>query len=251
MRLIGGKDYYDNGLAFGRDDTITFVRGRADDPSNTHEGTIPDIQLGFRMNVKKIGKIPTSWNVSRKGWRIDYPLAISKMVVVVAGKRYNGIRVIEDKVHYHYFWTKADLDGYLRERGLAVSTSPQWEWTRKKTYTDEERVTEWFDSKDISKLTYDWVISNRATILFAVPNPNAPVYGKDDPYTYQFDTDCLKSIEFYRRLDPVQAFQEIQMWIGGVLPKPGPAMVEITDDKIKAAKHGMDKWSFRKPPEKK
>ncbi len=40
------------------------------------------------------------------------------------------------------------------------------------------------------------------------------------------------------------------MWVGGVLPRSGNPMVEITDDKVKAHKAGFDQWSFRKMPEK-
>ena len=45
--------------------------------------------------------------------------------------------------------------------------------------------------------------------------------------------------------DAVTAFQELDMWMSGALGMPGAPMVEI-DDKYRMAKHGMDKWSFRK-----
>ena len=37
------------------------------------------------------------------------------------------------------------------------------------------------------------------------------------------------------------------MWVGGTLSSLAPKTVEITDDKIKIAKHGMDHTSFRRP----
>jgi hypothetical protein len=47
-------------------------------------------------------------------------------------------------------------------------------------------------------------------------------------------------------MDPFTLFQELSMFVGGVLPRNPNPMVEITDDKVKVAKHGFDKWSFRK-----
>lgn len=57
----------------------------------------------------------------------------------------------------------------------------------------------------------------------------------------------LKDFEFAKAVDPFTAFQEIQMYISGVLginEKP----VIIVSDKDRIAAHGFDKWSFRKPP---
>lgn len=59
---------------------------------------------------------------------------------------------------------------------------------------------------------------------------------------------CLKEYEFYKRLNPIIAFQEIQMFISGVLGAGEKDTVEISEkDKLKS--HGFDpKWSFRKEP---
>ena len=63
---------------------------------------------------------------------------------------------------------------------------------------------------------------------------------------WRADCDGLKEIGFQSAVDPVTAFQELSMWVGGTLSSLAPKTVEITDDKIKIAKHGMDHWSFRK-----
>jgi len=62
---------------------------------------------------------------------------------------------------------------------------------------------------------------------------------------------CLKDIEFTRFKDAPTAFQDIYMYISGVLGVPANATVELSDA-IRQAKHGHDgKYSFRKPPGKK
>ncbi len=171
------------------------------------------------------------------------------MTVLIAGKRYNGFNVIDSHVD-HPFWRREDLDEYFMQNGVEISNEKEYS-----RLSDNQRMNEWFDMK-ISQSTYDWMMEKRATVVFATYSRGPYREGsysrfyEDDDYYFQIDTDCLKTLEFYRRMGAVEAFQEIQMWVGGTLPRPGPPMVEITDDKMKAAKHGMDKWSFRKMPEK-
>ncbi len=79
----------------------------------------------------------------------------------------------------------------------------------------------------------------------------SPEDGVDRQSAWTVNSDTLKDYDFVKVVDPVRAFQELSMWVGGVLPKPGNPMVQITDDKVKLAKHGMDATSFRTPPQKK
>lgn len=58
----------------------------------------------------------------------------------------------------------------------------------------------------------------------------------------------LKEYEFYKIFDAFQAFQEISMFMGGVLGR-GEKEIAVVADKYKIAQHGFDKWSFRKMPE--
>ena len=55
----------------------------------------------------------------------------------------------------------------------------------------------------------------------------------------------LSNYEFYRVFDSFQAFQEIQMFLSGVLGNHEKEIVEVAD-KYKIEQHGFDKWSFRK-----
>jgi len=55
----------------------------------------------------------------------------------------------------------------------------------------------------------------------------------------------LNDYEFYRVFDTFQTFQEIQMFLGGVLGNHEKKIIEVAD-KYKIEQHGFDKWSFRK-----
>lgn len=58
----------------------------------------------------------------------------------------------------------------------------------------------------------------------------------------------LKDYEFYKVFDTFQAFQEVSMFMGGVLGA-GEKEITVVDDKYKIAQHGFDKFSFRKDKE--
>jgi hypothetical protein len=59
----------------------------------------------------------------------------------------------------------------------------------------------------------------------------------------------LSDYEFYKVFDSFTAFQEIQMFMGGVLGAGEKEIVEV-EDKYKITQHGFNKWSFRKEPQK-
>jgi hypothetical protein len=67
---------------------------------------------------------------------------------------------------------------------------------------------------------------------------------------FAFNDMSLKDIQFYRAVDPYTAFQEIEMYLGGIVPRPG-AMTANIEDKYRVEQHGFDKWSFRKMPQSK
>jgi hypothetical protein len=74
-------------------------------------------------------------------------------------------------------------------------------------------------------------------------------YGTHNPVLVINPT--LKNYDFFRIIDSFTAFQEIQMFVGGVLGRGENETIEISD-KNKIEQHGFDyKWSFRKEPTKK
>ena len=106
--------------------------------------------------------------------------------------------------------------------------------------------------------SYKTVVNKDLTQVFR--DFNTPVFVYDQNYDkkqikgyYSSDTKfiinpVLKDYEFYKIFDSFQAFQEIQMYIGGVLGNHEKDIITI-DDKYKIEYHGFDKWSFRKEKE--
>lgn len=60
----------------------------------------------------------------------------------------------------------------------------------------------------------------------------------------------LKDFQFFRAVDAFQAFQELSMFISGVLGGQSPKMIEVSNE-VKIHKAGFDKHSFRKEKETK
>jgi len=60
---------------------------------------------------------------------------------------------------------------------------------------------------------------------------------------------CLADYQFYRLFDTYTAYQEIAMFLSGVLGWPENATVDISDTDMRDAK-GFDDWSFKTPPSK-
>ena len=60
----------------------------------------------------------------------------------------------------------------------------------------------------------------------------------------------LKQYNFYKVKEPYIAFQEIYMFISGVLGTESKPLIQISDNDMRDKK-GFDKWSFKKLPTKK
>ena len=61
---------------------------------------------------------------------------------------------------------------------------------------------------------------------------------------------CLKNYGFYQVFNSASTFQEVQMYLQGVLGNKEKETPNL-DEKHMLLKHGYDKWSFRKEPNKK
>ena len=81
-------------------------------------------------------------------------------------------------------------------------------------------------------------------------------YGTTEVADNGDDTNLVTNIElklwkFFRIKDPHTAFQDIFMYLSGVLGAPAPPMIEIADKYKQAAKGHDGEYSFKRPPGKK
>jgi len=136
---------------------------------------------------------------------------------------------------YHYSFQS--LQKWAQSQGYTAQIAHDYWWHKRnqvQAVQDGEQATR----EDLRT----WMIENRVTVI------TFEYSGSREHW--RINGDNLKDFQMFKVADPFSMYQRISQWVGGVLPRNANPMVEITDDKIRAHKHGFDQWSFRKPPEK-
>lgn len=203
-------DYYDVGMKLGADKTCV-----------------------YRRNTVVIDKKPSTETLRTEGW--------NTYVVGFCGKFYPMV--------YH-----VDCNGVINkiiwDADEAVRFIPQ---KRMRFYWDQDSidselgVRRFFDRK-YPKL--ETLFQDHRTPIFGFDPPSLRMYSwkKDENYLTLVLNPNLKNLKFYKVKDPITAYQEIYMYLSGVLGSRGPEPLPISD-KLKAQAHGHDgKYSFKKAP---
>lgn len=275
MRIIGGHDYYDSGMAWGRDNAVTFLRNsdrRVTDHEMQSHFHLPHAYSAARLGRSEQTRarqgqfrqhMLSSIETWSEGRSIRYE--ISHANVVLCGKLYRGVHInknepygIHREIEKRWIWTADAMRSFARENDLELdesSNSIKQGWTShkmpgggKKIDIQMQDLETWFTPVTLEGAALDALISGRITI--ASMNPlEYPTYNQaNQALTWRIDQPTLADMDFAKAVDPYTAFQEISMWKGGVLPNDGPPVVEITDDKVKIAKAGFHHpTSFRRP----
>lgn len=219
MRIYGGHDYYDCALSLGIDPTITLLRGKS--------RSVPVEKAGGSLLNKYL----------RSDTNITMGEIIESVAVVFCGKVYRGaIASAPDGVKGIWSADKARaLVGREKGRTIRVDTG----WRRE----DKITLDEYFTPYESPKPLRDYMIANKVSILVE----RMPKYSHERK-EFEVNPPTLKQISFAKALDPYTAFQELSMWIGGVLGGTSPEIVTIKDDKVLIENHGFDnRFSFRGP----
>lgn len=245
MLILGNKkDYYDSAVGMGIDKTIVYDR-------QLNEMLVPnDIKEKISESIKWHKNF--TWVCS--GWKIKrIPIGKNNTEIIVigfCGKLYVGIKITTQTIDEPYDFNVDFV--YNHDRILEMLKDKQNHKDHNKKYG--ENYVKNFENYLLRIKSID------PTEWFRRFNSPIFVYGTSKPTTYKsyfnhvntkvdfFVNPILKEYDFAKVVDPYTAFQEIQMYISGVLgtEKDGDE-IKLTE-KQKIAQHGMDKWSFRKPP---
>lgn len=233
------RDYYDSASVYGIDKTCIYLR---------EEKSLEIPGVGWRenayvMNGDKrlpLGKFPHA-DLRRSD---AYGYEFHKIVVGFCGELFPVIKVSKKArdpyrldLQYECFYDLASLRDYMAFEGIA-STSPTWySWTSDRFDVDSNQGMANFFNPDT------WKFLEPVFHTFRVP-----VF--DISWKKLNLNPCLKSLGFMQAKDCATAFQEIHMYLSGVLGAPLPPKEKI-DDKVMAASKGHDgAYSFKKPPGK-
>ena len=219
------KDYYDGVVGTtGVDKTIVFER------------TTEEIE--DRKKFPKSFQRKSRWNdnnqliqhFSYNNKSTKYTDA-SHFIVGFCGKLYVGFKMIYEKQN-NYEEIITDITYDVNE--FKTHFNQRW------SFADFDEFVEYVKNYDSTHLHREL---------------NTPIFIYDIRPTARRDyfivNPILKDYQFYKVFDTFTAFQEIQMYISGVLGVGENPMIEISD-KDKITQHGFDyKWSFRKEPKDK
>ena len=244
VRIISPhRDYYDSIMSQGHDDTVIYQR---------KPEILLDIQREsiFKTNLSNplLDKFyPLSsgshWSPrSGKQWKAEF----ENVTVLLAGKAYGGVRVHLSSItglpsqKSDSFYDRVSLEAHLISHGIATGG---FEYKRIHWYRNEQSanrsVSEQLNFKAFPML--DLAIEFNAPVLVCLEASNQHVV--------VLKNTNLKEMQFYKVMDPFTTFQEIDMFISGIMAPENRPMVQIAD-KYKIQEHGFDKFSFRKPKEK-
>lgn len=277
MKIISKfQDYYDGVAASGYDDTRVFLRHMKEMSRKEFGAYKPRIVRPQGMNWNKTKKWEakheslgarryvvdgSSWSHPRyRNW--DEILTFHTVHVGFCGRIYKGYHIIGHKDPQTYYddinneinffaWTQEDIFALMDE--LSEIPNPC------------KGIKEFLDTRDRSNwngipagVNEGWE-DLTPFVRHQIPIFLVAIDGKirtRDERTRQYlhkkqyvVNPCLKDVQFYKVKDTWTAFQEIDMFLGGVLTSQ-PEMIEVSNES-KILNSGLDpKWGFRKMPGK-
>ncbi len=238
MRIISKfKDYYDVVAGQGIDMTRVFLR-----ETQELKGTFPFPGWEDRHSWRRISQYPkidhaVYHSPYSRGGTQSYELGY--IYVLFAGKLYGGLALKDKRSgpkfnEITYYW---DVDSWQAKADEINFIGRNKLFYNKNSETEAEECLRLVAIKGDEVLS-SWAIGNKISIAVA-----CEFYSKDREDYYKINP-CLKDLNFQKVLDPFTAYQELEMWVGGVIGQ-NPEPDEVSDS-VKIQQHGFDKWSFRK-----
>lgn len=231
-------DYYDIGLAYGVDD-IVYVR-KTDE---IKDFKVPDIQkvVGEKRGWRGAYTIYNNW------WRNSVMRTSELFFVGFCGKLYPAYEIGWGEYNYDAYskteivYSIEALDKLL-DKYPAVKKAIAGDGSKSKRYGYNSTY------ESIVKLFNEFHHGNINDVFFELKTPS--FYWKAKDANKLVINPVLKDLKFQRMVDPYTAYQEISMFIGGVLGMGEPETIDISDLDLIEQKGFDKKWSFRKLPEK-
>jgi len=248
MKILSNfKDYYDIGLSYGIDENILYIRKKEFiDKSNNDIKNI----MSYIPN-----RIPYGGYISRTCSTMDIQFN-SYDVISFCGKLFPVINMsyVEDESIEKNCYNINHMDRFIKKHNFKfykdtwIQREKNYHWGKNKTTYRcmRENFEKYYNSfLDINESMLFKFHHELDCPIFIVGNVHVPDDCTVNNKRGITKNPCLKDFNFAKEMDPYTAFQELSMFISGVLGGQTPKMIEI-DDKTRLEKHGFDKkTSFR------
>ena len=229
------RDYYDTASAFGIDKTCVYDRkeeifkldkGRWSEPGNI---LLPD--------KKKVSLQRRTTSQIIKTDKFYYKF--HKQLIGFCGHIYPVIKVEkeidENLKEIIFFYSEEDLNKYMNKEQIEKRKKRRWSYFGDFDVQTSEGLKGFFNPVDPTsfiEIFHAFRAPSFAVADFLIINPN------------------LSKLGFMKVKDPQTAFQDIYMFLSGVIGAP-PKDQKPIDDEVMAASKGHDSpYSFKKPPGK-
>ena len=213
-------DYYDGVMRTGIDKTIVY---------NRHEQVIDDVIINLPESFHYLMKYDIHDNI--REYIPKHKNLYEVFLIGFCGKPYIGWRF--------YFKEDNNVFNYNFNEKIVYDLNELKKYLKFKTYNDniENNIN------SIKNQDFLNIFRKYNTPVFVYEH-----YRCCDNKTLIINPQ-LKKYQFFKIFDSYGAFQEIQMFISGVLGNKEKEIVEV-GEKYKVEQHGFNKWSFRREAKK-
>lgn len=228
MKIISKfHDYYDSIAKHGQDDKIIYLRKNIEEEISNK--SLPEVKQSYR-----------SKNYSKyieNDWFFDF------FYLGFCGKIYPVIRSessLDSNKTIHFSYSLQDFEDFCKNNGIKISYKKGSFLKYMYSFLDYKHINQlrsFFSNEKMKELEKVFYEKNVPVFIYKSSTTNSKKILILNP--------CLKDIQFYKEKDTYTCFQDLSMFIGGVLKSSENQMITISDED-KISKHGFDKWSFRK-----
>ena len=253
MRIISKvRDYYDCGQAYGQDPDLMYLRrpdeyillsgdqwiDRLEDvrdtmPRSWHSPNLHRFIIGF------CGRI-------YPGYKFSY--CYHRLGVTQGKDQFTRL----ERVLYHpddfkdLFRYKAVQKAFPHFMDKPKGRSSWWS-LRQMRNTNFQAVVQTYEANFASEAFFDLFIEMNSPIWIYDPSADERCRSPRRKGTFLKINDRLEPYDFVRIQDPYTAYQELSMFVGGVLRRDVPIMVPISDESM-LRKKGFHDYSFKTRP---
>lgn len=213
------KDYYDSALSYGIDTERLWIRDR-------QEISIPSINKKLYASGVGRWRWKTLSAVGFCGKIYPFLLNSSQNCTTECNYSIDKNDIIYDESEIRKNILSDDTYDYYKKLNKPV----RWDiW-------DEQNFKKFWNQ--FSDPEIDSIFSKYKTPVFSIQ-----YYDKN---WHVILNDCLKHLAFFKVMNPIETFSEIEMYIGNILVGEKEVKIPTGNDQVIAASKGFDKWSFRK-----
>jgi hypothetical protein len=236
-------DYYDSVNSYGIDKSVVYQR-------QIHVVSLPSRSY---LDPFKSPETETYRAVKHQG--IYYNYVVTKFFIGFCGEIHPVVQIRKlclssMTTENDYFYEASDCISHMAKEGIGIGKKSSRDYIsgNRFVFDSEKGVHSFFKSFSLFKKILDPFFREYNTPVFA--------YGVDfcleaTRHTVIVVNPVLKDMKFAKLKNPATAFQEIYMYISGVLGMPDKPMITISDKDKQAAKGHDGEYSFKKPPGKK